>query len=176
MITKIRIQRIISILIVIIPAFTWGQNCLCISGLKNKEKGIETIGGVTNTIDFYSLLIHKIINYKDTADLPKYRFLYHAATDFQLTDSMLNSNGTIELILANDSKIIVDSVKYENSPLKACCSIGFWFFLPEETIKTLSVYPIKSITANGIIRTSFFNSRKQREQQKIFNCLINRRK
>jgi len=171
---KYQLRRIVILIILIsVTIQTWGQNCSCISGTKDKKMGIETIGGVTNTNDYYSLLVQKIMNIKDTAITPLYRLFLNAASKVLLSDSILNTLGTIELKLEDNSRIILKSVKYQNNPLGVCCTLGFWVYVPEETIRILSINPIVTITVNDILSTSFTDKR-QKEQIKIYNCLLNK--
>jgi len=157
---------------VILTSLTYGQNCFGISGTKDKEKGTETLGGVTNTRDYYSLLIQKIINYRDTTEPHKYRMFYNVASKHQFTDNMLNTLGTIELKLTNDSIIVIDSVEYQNSPLGFGPTLGFMFYVSEEIIKTLANYPIESISAKDVLKPSYFTKMRKKEQTKIFKCLL----
>lgn len=152
---------------------SFGQNCFCISGTKDKEKGIETIGGVINSKDYYSLLIQKEIHYTDTTVTPKYIFYLNAASRVSLTDSMLKTTGTMKLQLLDNTTVAYDNVTYYNNPLGYCCSLGFKAYLTEEQVMVIANNPIVSITVLNSLTTSF-NSRRQKEQQKIINCLIPR--
>jgi hypothetical protein len=165
------------LLVLLIPliSLSYGQNCFCISGTKDKEKGIETVGGVTNTKDYYSLLIQKIMNYRDTTESYTYRMLYNVASKDQFTEDMLKTLGTVELKLTNESTIVIDSVEYQNSPLGFGPTLGFWFYVSEETIKTLSNYPIESISVKDVLRPSHFTKKRKKEQTKIFKCLLLRK-
>ena len=156
-------------------SFSYGQNCFCVSGTKDKEKGIETVGGVTNTRDYYSLLTQKIMNYRDTTEPNKYRFLYNVASKVLLSDSILNTTGTVELKLLDNTTILIDNVEYQNNPLGPCCTLGFWFYTTEEIIKNLSTNPIESISVKNILGPSIFTKKRQKEQMKIFKCLLIRK-
>lgn len=57
-----------------------GQNCSCISGTTDKNTGIESRGGITNSMDFYSLLLQRETNYKDSIVVPKFKLLLNAAS------------------------------------------------------------------------------------------------
>lgn len=161
--------------LIILTSWSYGQNCLCISGTKDKEKSIETVGGVANTRDYYSLLIQKIMNYSDTTESHKYRMFYNVASRDQFSDSMLNTLGTIELKLTNETTILIDSVEYQNSPLGFGPTLGFWFYISEETIKTLSNYPIESISVKDVLIPSHFTEKGKKEQIEIFKCLLLRK-
>jgi len=163
------------ILMVALTSLSYGQNCFCISGTKDKEKGIETVGGVTNTKDYYSLLIQKIMYYRDTTESNKYRMLYNVASKVQFSDSLLNTLGTVELKLINGLTIIIDSVKYQNSLLGFGPTLGFWFNVSEETIRTLSNNPIESISIKDLLAPSHFTKKRIKEQTKIFKCLLLRK-
>lgn len=168
------ITRKILAFVFILTAFhldSFGQNCFCISGTKDKEKGTETIGGVTNSKDFYSLLIQKVIHQSDTTVKPTYIFYLNAASRVLLSDSMLKTTGVMKLQLLDNSTVTYDSVSYYNNPLGFCCSLGFKVYLTEEQVIAIAKNPIVSITVLNSLTTSF-NSRRQKEQQKIINCLI----
>ena len=170
------IKTALLILSITLTSLTYGQNCHCISGgIRDKEKGIETVGGVTNTRDYYGLLIQKIMNYKDTTEPYKYRILYNVASRDQFSNSMLNTLGTVELRLTNDSLITIDSVKYQNNPLGFGPTLGFWFYLSEKDIKTLSNYPMESISVKNVLTPSYFTKKRKKEQTKIFKCLLLRK-
>jgi len=157
-----------------ISVLTWGQSCSCISGIKDKEKGVEIVSGITNTSDYYVLLVQKIMNYEDTTISPKYRLFLNVPTKVLFSDSSLKTFSTIELKLLDNSKLILDNVEYKNNPLGDYCTLGFWVYVTEETIKTLSINPIVTITVKDIISSSF-TSKRQKEQQKIYNCLYIRK-
>ena len=166
------LKTILLILSIALTSFSFGQNCFCISGTKDKEKGIETVGGVTNTRDYYSLLIQKIMNYRDTTETHKYRMFYNVASKVQFSDSLLNTRGTIELKLTNDSTIVIDSVEYQNSPLGFGPTLGFWFNVSEETIRILERYPIESISVKDVLMPSYFTKKRKKEQVRIIRCLL----
>lgn len=168
------VQITIVIFLWFISTYSNGQGCSCISGSKDKDKGIEIIGGVTNTTDYYSLLIQKIMNYKDTTVLPKYSLFFNAASKVVFSDSTLKTLGTMNLILTDNTIIVLDSVEYQNNALGYCCSLGFWVYLSEENVRRLSENPIATIIVKDILFSSF-NPRRQKEQQKIYNCLLNRK-
>ncbi len=169
-----RKQLLLAFYLTLISIATIGQNCFCISGTKDKTKGIETIGGVTNSKDFYSLLIQKEMNFVNESDAPRYFLTLNAASKVLLSDSTLKTKGTVELLLLDNSLIVVDNVTYLNNPMGYCCSLGFQCEVSETIIKTLSQNPIVTLTVKGILSTSFA-PRKQKEQQKIYNCLLNRK-
>ena len=164
----------IVIFLLFISVYSNGQGCSCISGKKDKDKGIETVGGVTNTSDYYSLLIQKIMNYKDTTVSPKYRLFFNAASRVVFSDSTLKTLGTMNLKLTDNTSIVLDSVEYQNNALGYCCTLGFWVYISEENIKKLSENPIVTITVKDILSSSF-NPKRQKEQQKIYKCLLNRK-
>ncbi len=161
--------------LITLTSLSYGQNCFCISGTTDKEKGIETVSGVTNTKDYYSLLVQKIINLRDTTESDKYRMLYNVASKDQFSDNMLTTLGTVELKLTNGSTIVIDSVEYQNSPLGFGPTLGFWFYIPEETIRTLANYPIESISVKDVLIPSYFTKKRKKEQTKIFKCLLLRK-
>lgn len=175
---KFKCMTITKILLTVVTvtflsSVTVGQNCSAISGTKDKKKGYEAYGGVTNTKDHYSLLIQKI-NYTDSIITAPYLFFLNAATRVLFNDSILNTFGTFELKLTDGSTIEIDSVRFQNNPLGFCCTLGFQAnSITEEIIIRLSQTPIETIKVKGILTTSF-SPKKQKEQQTIFTCLLNR--
>ena len=152
------------------------QNCSCISGKMNKEKSSETISGIATSKDFYSLLISKELNYADTIIEAKYFLSLVAASRVLLTDSMLQTKGKINLKLRDNTEMLIDNVKYMNNPLGFQGALGFQATITEEQVKTLSTNPIITLIVPEIHLTTDFSSKKQKEQQKIYTCLINRQR
>ena len=167
-------QITIVLFLMSISVYSNGQGCSCISGTRDKEKGIETVGGTTNTSDYYSLLVQKIMNYKDTTVVPKYRLFFNAASRVLFSDSTLKTIGIMELKLTDNTTIVLDSVEYQNNPLGFCCTLGFWVYISEENINRLSENPVVTITVKDILSSSF-NPKRINEQQKIYKCLLNRK-
>ena len=147
----------------------YGQGCGLISGTKEKKTGVETKGGVVNSKDFYSLLIQKRINPKDTLN---YFLFLNAASRVMLSDSLINSKGTFELFLTNGKVIVIENAKCQNDPLGLGASIGFTVSTTESTIEQLVNNPIQKIRVFGILETEF-SPRNLKQQQKIFTCLQN---
>lgn len=171
---KNRTKVLIACLTILFSFESFGQNCSCVSGVKDKTKGIETVGGVTNSQDFYSLLIQKEMSYVDDSSFPRYFLTINAASKVLLSDSILKTKGTLELKLLDNSSIIVDSVTYINNPMGYCCSLGFQCEVDEKVIQVLSKNPIQTLTVRNILSTTFL-PRKQKEQQLIYNCLLLRK-
>jgi len=167
-------ELFIVLLLTVLHFGSAGQNCSCISGGKNKKTGIETYSGITNSEHYYSLMISREVLNVDTTTLPKFTLYLNAASRFVLPDSMLNTVGTIELQLLDNTTIICDSVIFFNNPLGFCCSIGFKTYLKEAQIRLIAENPIVTLTVIDILKTSFSN-RRQKEQQKIINCLLQRK-
>ncbi len=170
-----KLQQITIVLFLMsISTYSNGQGCSCISGTRDKENGIETVGGTTNTSDYYSLLVQKIMNYKDTTVVPKYRLFFNAASRILFSDSTLKTIGIMELKLTDNTTIVLDSVEYQNNPLGFCCTLGFWVYISEVNINRLSENPVVTIIVKDILSSSF-NPKRQKEQQKIYKCLLNRK-
>jgi hypothetical protein len=148
-----------------------GQNCSCISGTKDKKTGTETKGGITNSKDFYSLLIQKETNYKDTTVAPKYYLFLNAASRVVLSDSTVKSKGTFELLLHDSSKVIFNDATCFNNQQSFGFSVGFTVWVTKEQLEIISKNPIVTLTAFGILTTSF-KEKKQKEQQTIATCLL----
>ena len=151
---------------------TNAQNCREVSVSKDKNSGKVTKSGITNSSDFYSLLIFKETNSNDLSLEPKYSFLLNAASRVVLSDSLVNSSGVIELLLRDNSKLILENAKCFNNQMPFGFCIAFSVIASKEQMEIISKNPIVSFSAFGILTTTF-KERKQKEQQKIINCLLN---
>jgi hypothetical protein len=167
-------QLFIVLLLTVLHFDSTGQSCSCISGGKDKKTGVETYSGITNSEHYYSLMISREVRHVDTTTLPKFILFLNAASRFVLSDSMLKTVGTIELQLLDNTTVICDSVIFFNNPLGFCCTIGFKTYLKEEQIRLIAANPIVTLTVIDMLKTSFSN-RRQKEQQKIINCLLQRK-
>ena len=147
------------------------QNCRGISVSRDKNNGTETRSGITNSSDFYSLLIFKETNRADMSLEPKYSFLLNAASRVVLSDSIVNTKGVIELLLKNNSKLILENAKCFNNPMPFGFCIAFSVTVTKEQLEIISKNPIVTFSAFGIFSTSF-KERRQKEQQRIINCLL----
>src|SRR6187402_2075614 len=141
----LRITILLTLLLTLISTLLNGQNCSLISGTKDKNAGTETVGGITNSKDFYSLLIQKTINMQDKSITPIYTFNLVAASKALLSDSLLNTKGTFELLLLDNTILSIDSVTYKNNPLGYCCSLGFSAEIDENKIKLLKGNPVVTL-------------------------------
>lgn len=150
----------------------FGQNCSCISGTNNKQTGVKSSGGITNSMDYYSLLIQKETNYKDSTVAPKYFLFLNAASRIVLSDSIVNTKGTFELLLRDGNKIIIENAKCFNNQMPFGFCIGFSAEITKAQLEIISNNPIATFNAFGILTTSF-KERKQKEQQTIATCLLN---
>lgn len=153
---------------------SYGQNCSLISGTKDKKNGTETAGGITNSKDFYSLLVRKTINYTDNSVPSIYTIDFVAASRVLLSDSLLNTKGTFELLLQDNSTLIIENVTYINNPLGQYRSLGFNSEVTEEQIKIIAQNPIVTFRVKEIELTTDFAPKRQKEQQTICNCLLNK--
>jgi hypothetical protein len=170
-----RKDTLLIITLTLLTAFSYAQNCAFISRTKDKKSGMETIGGITSSKDFYSLLIHKKINAADKSTTPKYIISLNAASTVLLSDSVLKTGGTFELLLLNNTTVSVRNVKYMNNPLGQCCSLGFQAEIEEDQIKLLAGSPIVTLKVIGIMLTTSFAPKKQKQHQKICDCLLSMR-
>lgn len=148
------------------------QNCSLISGTKDKKTGEETFGGITNSKDFYSLLVHKKINRSEQHVSPEYTLSLTAASRVILSDSMLQTKATFDLLLLDSSTLRVTDVSLFNNPIGGCCSLGFQAKLQEEDVKRLAKSPIVTLTVDEIMLTTTFAPKKQKQQQTICECLL----
>jgi len=147
------------------------QNCSCVSAAKDKETGAETKTGIVNSSDFYSLLIQKEINNNDLSLEPKYSLLLNAASRIILSDSIVNTKGIIEILLKDNSKLILENATCFNNPMPFGFCIAFKVSVTKEQLEIIANNPIVSFRAFDILKTSF-NERRQKEQQKIANCIL----
>ena len=169
------VKQIIFVLPFVIVSFSVkGQNCSLISGKKDKQKRVETVSGITNSKDFYSLMIQKELNYADTSISSKYLLFLNAASRVQFTDSVLNTTGTFQLKLLDGSAINVEGVSFINNPLGFCCTLGFKAYVNEDVVQALRANPIVTLEVMNMLSTNF-EPKKQREQQRICSCLLLRK-
>jgi|GEM_PF-1564498 len=169
------LKQIICVLsFVIVSLSVNGQNCSLISGKKDKQRGIETVSGITTSKDFYSLMIQKELNYADTSISPKYLLFLNAASRVQFTDSILNTTGTLQLKLLDGSAINVEGVSFINNPLGFCCTLGFKANVSEDVVQALAANPIVTLGVMNMLSTNF-EPKKQKEQQRIYSCLLLRK-
>jgi len=151
---------------------TIAQNCSCVSTAKDKKTGKETTTGIVNSTDFYSLLIQKETNKNDSDFETKYNLFLNAASRIVLSDSMTNTKGIIELLLNDNSKLILENATCFNNPMPFGFCIAFRVDITKEQLEIISRNPIVTFRAFDLLNTSF-NERRQKEQQKIANCLLN---
>ncbi len=151
---------------------TNAQNCSCVSSIKDKNTGKVTSTGITSSSDFYSLLISKENTLKELDFDMKYNLLLNAASKIVLSDSLVNTKGIIELLLKDNSKLILENAKCFNNPMPFGFCIAFSVTVTQEQLELIAKNPIVTFSAFNILRTSF-NEKRQKEQQKIINCLFN---
>jgi hypothetical protein len=169
------LKQAICILFLAILSFSVkGQSCSSISGKKDKQRGVETVSGITTSKDFYSLMIQKEMNYADTSILPKYLLFLNAASRVQFSDSVLNTTGTFQLRLLDGSFMELEGVSFTNNPLGFCCTLGFKVYVNEDVMQALALNPIISLGVSDMLSTNF-EPKKQKEQQKIYTCLLLRK-
>ena len=162
------------LIVVLSTVFSYGQNCSLISGTRDKKNGTETLGGITNSKDFYSLLIRKTINYVDKSIGPEYTISLITASRVLLSDSVLTTKGTFDLLLSDSSSLTVKGVTYTNNPLGQCCSLGFHAVIEESQVKLLTNNPIVTLKVNEVGLTTSFAPKKQKQQVTICDCLLNK--
>ena len=161
---------IIPLILAIVSFGVSGQNCSGVSDKKNKKTGIETSTGIVTSKDFYSLMIQKEVNYQNTAILPKYSLYLNAASRVLLTDSILKVNGTMWVKLSDSSTLNFSNVTFYNNPLGFCCTLGFQVHVTEQQMRAISNSPIVTLIVLNL--STLFNAKRQKEQQKIINCLL----
>jgi hypothetical protein len=148
---------------------SFGQGCGCISKSKDKETGIVTKGGIVSSQNFYSLLINKKLNQKDSLN---YRVHLFVSSKIKLSDSFINSKGIFQLFLKNGDTVVLENATCKNSPMGARNLVVFTVITTENSLLQLLDNPILKIRVFGILETEF-NTKNQKKQQKIISCLKN---
>jgi hypothetical protein len=149
-----------------------GQNCSFVQNTRVKSNDTETVGESVNSKDFYALLIEKTFDKKNKTKPPIYSIELVAASRIVLTDSMLNTKGTFELVLLDNSVLTVENVTYKNNPLGYCCALGFKAEIEEDKIKAINKSPIVTLKVKDINLTTTFAEKKQKLIQTISGCLL----
>jgi len=145
------------------------QYCSCISVAINKNDGTVTKSGAIKSSDAYSLHIQKEINNSETT----YYLSLDATSRTMFSNSLTNNKGKIELFLKDKSKIVLENAKCLYNPVASGFSVTFGAVITKEQLEIILSNPIASFSALGMIKTSF-TEKKQREQQIIISCLLNR--
>jgi hypothetical protein len=171
MIPSLNTRFLFVLAIALLSSISYGQNCSCISGTKNKKDDTETIGGLTSSKDHYSLLFQKKISRKGSLQTVEYKLLLCVASKVLFADSMLKSQGTIMLTHADSSKTILNNVTYYNNPMNLGLALGFSVVMTETQVKKIEQSSVASLTVIDILTTSFAD-KKQRQLQKIAGCLL----
>lgn len=156
--------------VIVLTSKGYGQNCNSISVKRDKENGIITVSGIVTSNDFYSLLIQKQISVDDTSDSPHYLLFLNAASRVKFSDSTLKTKGMFHLILSDSSILDLGGISFINRPL-GFKSLGFRVYVDKEVIQALAVKPIATLVVDDKLKTEF-KLKKQREQKKIFSCLL----
>jgi hypothetical protein len=148
----------------------YGQNCNSVSVKRDKENGVITVSGIVTSNDFYSLLIQKQISMDDTLDSPHYLLFLNVASRVLFSDSALKTKGTFNLQLFDNSNLDIEGVSFINRPL-GFSSLGFKVYVDEKVIQTLAANPVVTLMVDDRLKTDF-KLKKQKQQQKIFKCLL----
>ena len=171
MIFKVIKKLLFTLIFCCITVTSIAQNCRGVSVSKDKNNGTETKSGITNSNDFYSLLIFKETNNGDIGSEPKYSLLLNAASRVVLSDSIVNTKGIIELLLKDNSKVILENAKCFNNPMPFGFCIAFSVTVTKEQLEIILKNPIVTFSAFDILKTSF-KERRQKELQRIIDCLL----
>jgi hypothetical protein len=137
--------------------------------VKNNET--ETIGESVISKDFYTLLIEKTFNKQGEADKPIYSLELIAASRAILSDSILNTKGTFEFVLLDNTIVTVSNLTFKNNPA-GLPALGFKAEIEEEKIKSISKSPIVTLKVKDIGLTTTFTDKKQKQMQTICGCLF----
>ncbi len=167
---KIFRSTIIILSIVFLAVNGYGQRCNSVSVKRDKDNGLITVSGIVTSNDFYSLLIQKQISMDDTLEPPHYLLFLNVASRVLFSDSALKTKGTFNLKLSDNSSLYLKGVKFINRPL-GFNSLGFKVYVDEKDIQTLAGNPIVTLMVDDRLKTDF-KLKKQKQQQKIFNCLL----
>ena len=110
------------------------------------------------------------MSYDDTLVSPKYLLFLYVASRVGFSDSILNTKGTFHLKLLDSSTLSVKGVSFMNRPL-GNRSVGFKVFVDEQVMQSLALNPIVTLAVDNKLKTDF-KLKKQKQQQKIFSCLL----
>jgi len=150
------------------PLFS--QDCFGVSRSKDKEKGWETYYGAVNSNDWYVSAARQF--YRKDSIPPNFYLLVYNTWKKKLGKNRLFNFGKMRIHLEDNSMLQIDSVQYENDPLKYGGGFSAKVYLVEEEVQKLNRVPILriylddyDISLQGSKRTSFF---------KIINCLVNK--
>lgn len=169
--TSMKIFRSTIILFFAFLAFNgYGQNCNSVSVKRDKNNGLITVSGIVTSNDFYSLLIQKQISMDDTLEPPHYLLFLNVASRVLFSDSALKTKGMFNLKLFDNSNLALEGVSFINRPL-GVNSLGFKVYVDEKVIQILAANPVVTLMVDETLKTNF-NLKKQKQQQKIFNCLL----
>ena len=124
---------------------------------------------MTFSKDFYTLMIRKHIVSTDSV---YYTLLLHAASKVILSDSLLQSTGEFVLFFSNDIVKVPNAGCFNDYLVGIGDIISFHVETTEAVIQRIYEKPIVKVNVFGILETEF-SSRKQKQQQKIANCLLN---
>ena len=157
------------ILIVTLSFCVYGQDCRLVDSVRGESTGIEIKGGMIFSKDFYTLMIRKHVVSTDSV---YYTLLLHAASKAILSDSLLQSTGEFVLFFSNDIVKIPNAGCFNDHLVGIGNIIGFHVETTEAVIRKICEKSIVKVNVFGILETEF-SSRKQKQQQKIANCLLN---
>ncbi len=147
-----------------------GQDCRRVDSVKGKSTGIEIEGGMVFSKDFYSLLIRKHLV---SSDSTHYTLLLYATSKTVLSDSLLQSEGELALFFSDGTVEILDANCFNDGLIGTKNIVGFHVEVAGFIIRKIYEAPIFKIRAYGILETEF-SSRKQKQQKRIANCLLNK--
>lgn len=153
------------------PFTVMGQNCDIISNTRVESAG-DVRGGRVDSEHFYSLLIERRMDGAWRTDSMAYSLFLNAASRAPVSDSIVANRGVIELKLSNGQAMILENAECANLPLgPSVPSVGFNVRLSERQMRAIAEHPVQSLTAFGILRTTF-SQRKMKRQQQITQCLL----
>lgn len=170
--TECAVKLILILLFTIQLNHLQGQDCSKVKRTRTKNNVTETIGEIVQSKDFYTLAFEKTTHKVDKSKAPAYSLELMAASKVIFTDSMLNTKGTFELILRDNSVLTIYDVTYKNNPLGYCCAVEFAANIGEDIVRKVSNSPIVTIRIIEAPLSTSFTEKRQREMQAICGCLL----
>jgi hypothetical protein len=154
-----------------LAATAGAQYCSSISIAIDPKTETETKAGTVKSRDGYSLLIQKETNPNLNKE-PIYYLSLNATLSSAFFNSKINDKGKIELLLKDQTKLMLENAKCIYNPISSGFGVVFGSTITKEQLEILLINPIVTFNAFGFLQTSF-NEKKQREQQIIASCLLN---
>jgi len=148
------------------PLFS--QSCYEISRSKDKETGRETYYGEVGSRHWYVSAGRQF--YRKDSIPPNFYLLVYNVWKKKVKINKLFNFGKMRIHLEDNSILHLDSVRYDNDPLRQGGGFSAKVYLVDEEVQKLNAHPIlriyledHDIPLDGFTRKKFF---------KIVNCLV----